>query len=93
MCETCGCNITPGNEHIARQKGVQGIDAITVLNNLLSANDQVAKHNRAHFDEHGVLALNLMSAPGSGKTRLLEATIDALKDEFRIAVIEGDLET
>ena len=93
MCETCGCNITPGNEHIARQKGVQGIDAITVLNNLLSANDQVAKHNRAHFDEHGVLALNLMSAPGSGKTRLLEATIDALKDEFCIAVIEGDLET
>ena len=50
-------------------------------------------HNRAHFDEHGVLAINLMSSPGAGKTALLEATIDALGGEFRIAVIEGDLET
>ena len=93
MCETCGCNITPGNEHLARQKNTQGSDAVTVLKNLLNANDQVATHNREHFDQHGVLALNLMSAPGSGKTLLLEATIEALKDEFRIAVIEGDLET
>lgn len=93
MCETCGCNITPGNEHLAHQKNSQGHDAITVLKNLLSANDQVAAHNREHFDLHGVLALNLMSSPGSGKTLLLEATIEALKREFRIAVIEGDLET
>ena len=93
MCETCGCNITPGNEHLARQKIPQGQDAVTVLKSLLSANDREAAHNRAHFDRHGVLALNLMSSPGSGKTLLLETTIEALKDEFRIAVIEGDLET
>ncbi|GAB4507664.1 MAG: hydrogenase nickel incorporation protein HypB [Sulfuricaulis sp.] len=93
MCETCGCNITPGNEHLARQKNAQGTDAITVLKNLLSANDQMAAHNREHIDQHGVLALNLMSSPGSGKTLLLEATIEALKKNFRIAVIEGDLET
>jgi hydrogenase nickel incorporation protein HypB len=93
MCDTCGCNITPGNEHLARQKNPQGQDAITVLKSLLSANDLEAAHNREHFDRHGVLALNLMSSPGSGKTLLLEATIEALKDEFRIAVIEGDLET
>lgn len=93
MCETCGCNITPGNKHLARRKNAQGHDAVTVLKDLLGANDEVAAHNRAHFDEHGVLALNLMSSPGSGKTLLLESTIDALKDEFRIAVIEGDLET
>ncbi len=93
MCETCGCNITPGNEHLARQKNAQGSDAVTVLKNLLSANDQAAAHNREHFDRHGVLTLNLMSSPGSGKTLLLEATIEALKKEFRIAVIEGDLET
>ncbi len=93
MCDTCGCNITPGNEHLARQKNQQGQDAITVLKNLLSANDREAAHNREHFDRHGVLALNLMSSPGSGKTLLLEATIEALKHEFRIAVIEGDLET
>lgn len=93
MCDTCGCNITPGNEHLARRKNPQGQDAITVLKSLLSANDHEAAHNREHFDHHGVLALNLMSSPGSGKTLLLEATIEALKDEFRIAVIEGDLET
>jgi len=93
MCNTCGCNITPGNEHLARQKNPQGQDAVTVLKSLLSANDLEAAHNREHFDRHGVLALNLMSSPGSGKTLLLEATIEALKDEFRIAVIEGDLET
>jgi hydrogenase nickel incorporation protein HypB len=93
MCETCGCNITPGNEHLARRKSTQGQDAVTVLKNLLNANDLEAAHNREHFDRHGVLALNLMSSPGSGKTLLLEATIEALKNEFRIAVIEGDLDT
>jgi len=93
MCDTCGCNITPGNEHLARQKNPQGQDAVTVLKSLLGANNREAAHNREHFDRHGVLALNLMSSPGSGKTLLLEATIEALKDEFRIAVIEGDLET
>ena len=93
MCNTCGCNITPGNEHLAHRKDAQGNNAVTVLKNLLSANNEVAAHNREHFDRHGVLALNLMSAPGSGKTLLLEATIEALKHEFRIGVIEGDLET
>ena len=45
------------------------------------------------FDTHGVLAVNLMSSPGAGKTSLLEASIDALAGEFRVAVIEGDLDT
>ena len=58
-----------------------------------SENDHEAAHNREHFDQHGVLAVNLMSSPGSGKTSLLEATIEALGDRYRIAVIEGDLET
>ena len=93
MCETCGCNITPGNEHLARRKNDQGQDAVTVLKSLLSANDAEAAHNRQHFDRHEVLALNLMWSPGAGKTALLETTIEALKNEFRIAVIEGDLET
>jgi hydrogenase nickel incorporation protein HypB len=93
MCDTCGCNITPGNAHIAARKNAHGDSAVEVLQGLLSENDRIAAHNRAHFDAHGVLAVNLMSSPGAGKTALLEATIDALKDEFRIAVIEGDLET
>jgi len=66
---------------------------VTVLESLMNENDRVAVHNRAHLDAQSVIAINLMSAPGSGKTRLLEATLDALRDEFRMAVIEGDLET
>jgi hydrogenase nickel incorporation protein HypB len=98
MCDTCGCNITPGNEHLIRADGRlartgEGREAITVLKSLLSENDHQAAHNREHFDRHCVLAVNLMSSPGAGKTTLLETTIEALGSEFRIAVIEGDLET
>ncbi|MFE8035519.1 hydrogenase nickel incorporation protein HypB [Thiohalocapsa marina] len=98
MCETCGCTITPANEHLVRADGPQartadGRASVEVLQNLLGENDRQAAHNRHHFDSHGVLALNLMSSPGAGKTSLLEATIRAIGDEFRIAVIEGDLET
>jgi hydrogenase nickel incorporation protein HypB len=66
---------------------------VAVVQDLLAENDRVAAHNRAHFDAHGVLAINLMSSPGAGKTALLEATIVALKDRCQIAVIEGDLAT
>jgi hydrogenase nickel incorporation protein HypB len=98
MCETCGCTITPGNAHLVKPEGrlertAEGRATVEVLTSLLHENDHQAAHNREHFDRHGVLALNLMSSPGSGKTSLLEATIDALAGEFSIAVIEGDLET
>ncbi len=96
MCDTCGCSITP--EHLIKledesTKIDQSREAIHVLQSLLSENDHQAAHNREHFDRHGVLAINLMSSPGSGKTALLEATIEALKGDYSIAVIEGDLET
>ena len=87
MCDTCGCNVTPGNEHLV------GHESVEVLKSLLDANDHQALHNREHFARHNALAVNLMSSPGAGKTALLEATIDALGDAVRIAVIEGDLET
>ncbi|OUD13231.1 hydrogenase nickel incorporation protein HypB [Thioflexithrix psekupsensis] len=98
MCNTCGCNVTEGNAHLIRAGGTlatteDGKAAIQVLKSLLSENDHQAAHNRAHFDAHQVLAINLMSSPGAGKTALLEATIDDLRQEFNIAVIEGDLET
>ena len=98
MCDTCGCNVTPGNAHLVQPGGrlsktADGREAISVLHGLLHANDHTAAHNREHFNKHGVLAINLMSSPGAGKTSLLEATIDALKDQLAIAVIEGDLET
>ncbi len=89
MCEACGCAVAPNGI----DRNADQTETVEVLSRLLSANDRLAAHNRDHFDGHAVLALNLMSSPGAGKTALLEATIDALKDEFRIAVIEGDLET
>jgi hydrogenase nickel incorporation protein HypB len=85
MCESCGCSAT--------QTGTKDIETIEVLSHLFDANDRAAAHNRDHFDSHRVVALNIMSSPGAGKTTLLEATIDALKHDCRIAVIEGDLET
>ena len=98
MCDTCGCNVTPGNEHLVAAGGhlattASGHESVEVLKGLLDANDHQAAHNREHFARHNALAVNLMSSPGAGKTALLEATIDALAGELRIAVIEGDLET
>jgi hydrogenase nickel incorporation protein HypB len=102
MCDTCGCNITHGNESLIRPGGKlartqSGKEAVSVLHSLLDENDHTAKHNREHFNGHNVLAINLMSSPGAGKTALLEATIKALKADasrdLSIAVIEGDLET
>jgi hydrogenase nickel incorporation protein HypB len=98
MCDTCGCNLTSGNRHLVEEGGkleqtADGHHSVEVLQGLLAENDHQAAHNRAHFDAHGVLAINLMSSPGSGKTSLLEASIEALGDEYRIGVVEGDLET
>ncbi len=98
MCDTCGCNITPGNEHLVAAGGhlsrtSSGHESVEVLKGLLDANDHQAGHNREHFARHRALAVNLMSSPGAGKTALLEATADALRGDLRLAVIEGDLET
>ena len=89
MCDNCGCNVTDSNRHLVEADH----RTIEVLEDLLHENDRQADHNRAHFDELGIFAVNIMSGPGSGKTSLLEATIKALPNFLRVAVIEGDLET
>lgn len=66
---------------------------VKVFTNILKANENIAQKNREIFNENKVYTINLMSSPGSGKTSLLERTLEALKDELRIAVIEGDLQT
>jgi hydrogenase nickel incorporation protein HypB len=95
MCDTCGCNITDGNRHLLENDGspADGKTAVSILRGLLSENDHQAQHNREHFERHQILAVNLMSSPGSGKTSLLEASIAAFGSQLRIGVIEGDLET
>jgi hydrogenase nickel incorporation protein HypB len=66
---------------------------IPVIRNILEANSNVAGELCALFARHGVLALNLISSPGAGKTSLLERILRDLHSEFRMGVIEGDLQT
>ncbi len=58
---------------------------------ILDKNDRIADKNRALFKEKRVFVLNVMASPGSGKTSTILATIEALRDEFNIAVVEGDI--
>ena len=66
---------------------------ISVVRDILEANDRIAQQNRELFDENGLLVINLMSSPGAGKTSLLERTISALKQDLKIGVIEGDIQS
>jgi len=66
---------------------------VQIETDILAKNNAYAAANRRRFAEHGILALNLVSSPGSGKTSLLTRTIEALKEEFPLAVIEGDQQT
>jgi hydrogenase nickel incorporation protein HypB len=60
---------------------------------LLGANELIAHNNRNMFSSRGILVINLMSSPGSGKTTILECTIQELVKQIKIGVIEGDLYT
>ncbi|MEO0141607.1 MAG: hydrogenase nickel incorporation protein HypB [candidate division WOR-3 bacterium] len=78
MCEECGCS--------------EGNEVVEVGEDILKENLRFAGHNREHLDEHGVFSVELISAPGSGKTSLIEALSENLRG-IGIAVIEGDIET
>ncbi len=80
MCDSCGC----GDTHII---------PFDVHERLLAVNDRAAAHNREHFHEHHVTAINLMGSPGAGKTSVLEATAHAFGESVRLGVLAGDLAT
>lgn len=61
------------------------------IESILASNDEIAAHNREHFDELGILAVNFMSAPGAGKTTLLSETIPFFLKDQKVCVIEGDM--
>jgi hydrogenase nickel incorporation protein HypB len=65
---------------------------VTVVKKVLDANDRIAEDNRKLFDQHKIFVINLMSSPGAGKTSLVEQTIKAIKNKYKIAVIEGDIQ-
>jgi len=66
---------------------------IQLQQKILSKNDEIAAKNRQWLDERGVIAVNLISSPGSGKTLLLERTLERLKGKLGCAVITGDQQT
>lgn len=80
MCESCGC-------------GDPEVVPVDVHRSILELNERTAAHNREHFGRAGVLAVNLMGSPGSGKTALLEATARRLGGRRRLWALAGDLET
>jgi hydrogenase nickel incorporation protein HypB len=70
-----------------------GARRVEVLESIFAENDSRAQVNRNLFESHGIRVLNLMSSPGSGKTTILAATLDELRDEVAVGVIEGDIAT
>ncbi len=64
---------------------------VKVVTQILEANDRIAEQNRKLFDKSGVYVINIMSAPGAGKTSLLEKTIKEISGKTKIGVIEGDI--
>lgn len=92
MCGTCGCNNASAHTHTHHDTPVRA-RVIQVERDLLAANNRVAAQNRDLFRARGILALNLVSSPGAGKTSLLVATLAALRGRYPLAVIEGDQAT
>jgi hydrogenase nickel incorporation protein HypB len=109
MCDSCDCSQTENNVTIQRPgqaKGGAGSAGhhhshhgsrreriVEVREAVLGKNDGIAARNRIFFNKQRIVALNLVSSPGSGKTTVLEKTIRELRDEIPIAVIEGDQQT
>jgi hydrogenase nickel incorporation protein HypB len=69
------------------------MERVPLERKVLSENDRIAAELRARFQEHGVLCLNLISSPGSGKTSLLERTLESMTRHDRVAVLTGDIQT
>ena len=66
---------------------------VTIAQNILAVNDTIAREIQQSLSAHGIRTINVMSSPGAGKTTLLEQTIERLRGQLSIGVIEGDVET
>lgn len=98
MCGICGCGQndskhTHAHSHEHQHSHQETERLVQVEQDLLSKNNHYAEQNRAYFQQHNIFTLNFVSSPGAGKTTLLIETIKALKNQFPIAVIEGDQQT
>ncbi len=106
MCGTCGCGKDDTSIDGGRVLQHPALDApeqhdadatrsrlLRVEQDILARNNTIAAHNRAHFARHRVLALNLVSSPGAGKTALLAASLGAMHHDGAVAAIVGDQAT
>jgi hydrogenase nickel incorporation protein HypB len=97
MCRDCGCGQPARkHEHHSVQQSAATVVAprtLIVEHALMAQNDRQAANNRALFLAKKLLVVNLMSSPGSGKTSLLERTLNELGSRLRLGVIVGDLQT
>jgi len=81
------------NTDVSHSGGIRAVPKVTIAQNILAVNDTVAQEIRQVLAIRGIRTINVMSSPGAGKTTLLERTIERLRGELGIGVIEGDVET
>lgn len=95
MCETCGCGTANEEHQHQHEHGHEHTHTktVTLEQKVLARNDELAEQNRAWLTARGVTGINLISAPGSGKTLLLEKTLERLNGKIKCAVITGDQQT
>jgi hydrogenase nickel incorporation protein HypB len=95
MCATCGCDSDTHHHHHGdhSHSHTGNKKVVDVERDVLHENNLLAQRNRGYFDAENIIAFNLVSSPGSGKTSLLERTLIDLKSELEFAVIEGDQQT
>ena len=93
MCATCGCSTDMHDHHDHDHDHSHSKKIVDVEQDILHQNNLLGERNRGYFEAKNILALNLVSSPGSGKTSLLERTLTDLKGELDFYVIEGDQRT
>lgn len=103
MCDSCGCDTHShshhdhahphDHDHPHAHPHTSQVSIINLEKKILSRNEDTAAQNRRYFDARGIVAVNIISSPGSGKTFLLERTLERLRGRIECAVITGDLQT
>jgi hydrogenase nickel incorporation protein HypB len=91
MCEDCGCQ-QANKEHFHEEHSDHS-RVVDIETNVLHKNNHIAHHNRHWFEDHKVKVLNLMSSPGTGKTTLLEKTLEKLGTGKKVTLLVGDQKT
>lgn len=69
------------------------MNIVTIERKVLEKNDEIASQNRELFKKHNIFVVNLVSSPGSGKTSIIEKTLEHFAGKLNISIIEGDVQT